>query len=105
MVIDDLDIKYVAILELETDTPLVVNPDTVLPLAITTQGFQPVARRCSQEVQRGGGIQLRQLAFGHLLNCAEAAWIAAFEQRPGFLAGKRLDHNAQDITFSVICQQ
>jgi len=39
VVIDDFDIEYVAILELETDTPLVVHPDAPLPLAITPQGF------------------------------------------------------------------
>jgi len=83
VVIDDLDIEYVAILELETDTPLVVHPDAPLPLAITPQGFQTIARWRAKKVQRGCGIELRQFAFGHRLNRTEASRIVPFKQRLG----------------------
>ena len=67
VVIDDLDIKHVAVLECEADTPLVVDAYAPLSFAVSLQGFQPIARRGAHEVQRGCGIELGQLAFGHCL--------------------------------------
>jgi hypothetical protein len=86
VVIDDFDIEYVAILELETNTPLVVHAYAPLTFAIPPQWFQPIARRYAQKIQRGGRIQYRQLAFGNYLNRAKAARIATFKQRLCFLA-------------------
>jgi len=105
VVIDDFDIEYVAILKFETNTPFVVHPDAPLPFAITPQGFKVIARWRTKKIQRGCGVQLRQLAFGNCLNRTEASRIAPFKQRLGILAGKQLDHDAQDITLGVICQQ
>ena len=111
MVIDDFDIEYVAILELDPffymqwNTPLVVHPDAPLPLAISPQGFQAIGRWRAKKIQRGCGVELRQFAFGNRLNRTEASWIAPFKQRLGILAGKRLNHDGQNITPNVICQQ
>ena len=88
MVIDDFDIEHIAIFESETDAPLIVHADAMLPLAITLQSLQSVARRGVQKVQRGGGVQLRQLALGNGLDGTEAARTHAFEQRLGVFAAE-----------------
>jgi hypothetical protein len=79
VIINDLDIEHVAVLELEADAPLVVHADAPLTLAVAMQSLQAIARWCAHEVQRGSGIQLRELALGHGLDRAEAARAAAFE--------------------------
>lgn len=88
MVIDDFDIEHIAILESETDSPLIVHADAMLPLAITLQSLQSVARRGAQKIQRDSGLQLRQLALGNGLNGTEAARISAFEQCLSVFAAK-----------------
>ena len=40
----------------ETDAPLSVDPDAVLPLALSLQGFEAITRRDSQVPQRLGGL-------------------------------------------------
>jgi hypothetical protein len=85
VIIDDLDIEYVAILEVETNTPLVVHPDAPLPFAISPQGFQTTARWRAKKIQRGRRVQLRQFAFGNCLNArkrlgllpSNSAWVPA----------------------------
>lgn len=88
MVIDDFDIEHIAILESETDSPLIVHADAMLPLAITLQSLQSVARRGAQKIQRDSGLQLRQLALGNGLNGTEAARIRAFKQCLSVFAAK-----------------
>ena len=104
MIIDYLDIGHVAILELETYTPLVVYSDAPLPFAISPQGFKAIARWRAEKIQRGCCVELRQLAFGYCLNRAEAPRTATLKQRLSIFAVKRLNHNVQDITPGVICQ-
>jgi hypothetical protein len=42
MVINDFDIECIAVRKPETDSPLLVDPDAPLPLAVTLERFQPV---------------------------------------------------------------
>jgi len=44
MIIDDFNELGAAIAPLETDTPLIVDPDAVLTATIALQRFQPIAR-------------------------------------------------------------
>jgi hypothetical protein len=48
MIIDDLDIVSVALAPHETDSPLIVDPDAVLTLAVAAKLLQPVAGRNPQ---------------------------------------------------------
>jgi hypothetical protein len=88
VVIDDLDIKHVAVLECEADTPLVIDADTPLPFAISLQGFQTITWWRAHEIQRSRCVQLCQLALGYGLNGAEASRASALEYCLRFLAGK-----------------
>jgi len=46
MIIDDFNIVCISFSPNKTESPLLVDPDTVLPFAITVQRFQAVAGRC-----------------------------------------------------------
>jgi len=86
MVIDNLDIGGAAIRPDKAHTPLIVNANAVLTGAIPFQGFQSIAWRGTQKLQRLRGSQLRQLALGHVLECPEAARLPALEERLRILA-------------------
>jgi hypothetical protein len=52
----------------ETDAPLVVYPDAVLPLPIAREGLEPVARWNSQVIQKVSGIDHQEFAMCGSLN-------------------------------------
>src|SRR5690606_19179933 len=62
VIIHDLDVDRVTVLPAETNAPLVVHADAVLPGAVAFQSLQPVARRCPQIEQRLCPVQQEQLA-------------------------------------------
>ena len=51
MIVDDFDIERIAAVPGETNAPLIVDPDTHLPLPIAPQLFQPIAGRIAQIVE------------------------------------------------------
>jgi hypothetical protein len=57
MIIANLDIEGVAFFPAKTEAPPIVNPDAVLPLTVSRQLFQAIARRNTQIVQRLGSIE------------------------------------------------
>lgn len=68
----------------ETDTPLVVNPDTHLTLAVAFQGFQSVAGRVFQVIHGLRGIKLAQLPQGPILYIARKSLY--FQAIPDFFS-------------------
>jgi hypothetical protein len=68
VVIHDLYIMGVAAPPSETDPPLVVDPDAVLPLPISPQPLESVPGRDPQVVQPLGGIKHPELPQGHPLH-------------------------------------
>jgi hypothetical protein len=58
MVIDDLDIERVSVLPFEADTPLLINANTVLALAIAFQPFELIRRRNHEIAQIDGTVQI-----------------------------------------------
>ena len=61
MVIDDFDVVGVAIFPCETDSPLIIYPNTVLPGPIVFHFFQSIARRYSQFVDSARVVQHTEL--------------------------------------------
>jgi hypothetical protein len=76
---------------------LVVDADAGLPGALAFQGFEPVARRGTQEVERLRSIELSQFALGHCSKAPEPPWIAACEKRLCVLVAKRLNHVPRSV--------
>jgi hypothetical protein len=62
VVINDLDVRGVTILPCETDSPLVVNPDTVLTTPPALEFLQAIARRDAKVLKRFRRVQGHQLS-------------------------------------------
>ena len=58
MVVHDIDLKGVPVLPAKADSPLVVDPDAVLPASIAAEFLQPVAERHAKIVQILGAVEL-----------------------------------------------
>lgn len=80
MIVHDFDGHGIAFAPQEAQPPLVVDPDAVLPGAVTLQGFKLVAGRDAQEVQCSRRVQLLKLAQRNLLDIREAFDPATVEQ-------------------------
>src|SRR5262249_5248950 len=63
MIVDDLDIVGVAVAPAEADAPLVIDPNAVLPFAISGQPLQPISRRRPQVLEIASIVKLHQLAI------------------------------------------
>ena len=61
MVIDDLDLVGIGILPAETDPPLVVDPDAVLPRPIAFELLEPVTRWNPEVLKGFGSVERDQL--------------------------------------------
>jgi len=76
----------------KTKTPLVVNPDTVLPLPLAAQGFQAVPRWCRQIAQFRSAVQLAKLSAGDAFHGSKATTGLPVVKSLGFRAAERPDH-------------
>jgi hypothetical protein len=57
MIVNNLDLVGVAGLPAKTNTPLIVDPNTVLALSISAEFFQTISRRDTQVVERFRGVE------------------------------------------------
>jgi hypothetical protein len=60
VIVDDLDVFGACIGPGETDPPLIVDPDTVLALTVTTQCLQSIAWWCPHVVEGYSSIEDRE---------------------------------------------
>jgi hypothetical protein len=68
VIVDNLDCLRAAVSPAEADTPLIVDPDAVLPGAIPLESLEPVPRRDSEVTHARGDLELAELSACHLLN-------------------------------------
>jgi hypothetical protein len=68
MVIDDLNVLGSTARPAKADSPLVVDPNAVLTLAVTLERFEAISGWNTQVVELACDFQLTQLAAGHLCN-------------------------------------
>jgi hypothetical protein len=61
MVVRDFHVPGVALFPAEADSPLAVDPDAMLALAITGKFFQSVARQSAQILKGLGRVEHHQL--------------------------------------------
>ena len=92
MVVDDFDIKCIGLTPAETDPPLIVDANAVLPLALPFQGLQTVSRRGSEIAQFHGAVQLPQFPAGYLLEGGEPQDALAVVKLLGVAAARGPDH-------------
>ena len=78
----------------KADSPLVVDANAVLPLAVGFQCLQLIAWWDAQAGELGSCVDLKQLASRDALDIAEAGDRTTAKQRPGVGARERADHAA-----------
>lgn len=93
MIINDSHIFRVSVHPFETDPPLLIDPNAMLPLPVSRECFQPIGRRHSQVLNRRASVQHLQLAIGCLLNIRRQT-LGKFtsENLFRFFAGKTFNH-------------
>jgi hypothetical protein len=72
VVVGDLNVEGVSITPNKADSPLVVDPDAVLTLAVPFQFLQPIPRRHAQVLERHRSMEQQQLSSRHSLEAPEA---------------------------------
>ena len=92
MIIHDLNIPSIAVAPNKTDSPLVINADAVLTLAVPVKRLQTVAWRGSQISQFHNAVELAQLSLSIALDGAERSAAFSTVKELRILAAKRFDH-------------
>ena len=76
----------------ETDPPLVIDPNAVLPLAVPAKGFEAVARQEHQRFKRVSGVKDSEAFFRLSAEGLKHFDILAFIQPLGVLVLEALYH-------------
>jgi hypothetical protein len=95
VVVGDLHVVGISAVPSETDTPLVVDRDAVLPGPITSQLLQPIPGLHAKVIQPGSGVHHPKLSQSDLLHFSSepASW-SSVEQPLGVPVAEALDHVA-----------
>jgi len=93
MIIRDFDIVGIAISPHKANSPLIVDANAVLALAIASQRFQAVAWRRNQIAQLSRDVQLAQLSLCHSLKFSEPRYPLSRMESFRFPGPKRPDHD------------
>jgi hypothetical protein len=92
MVIDDFDISCIAVLPTETDSPLLIDSNTVLTTPISGESFQAISRWDPQISKCIRRVQDQKLPQSHTLNSAESLGISSLKDLFSLSAAKPSDH-------------
>jgi hypothetical protein len=95
VIIDNLDVRWPrrSIRPLETDAPLIVDADAVLPLAIALQRFEPVSRQRRQILKDVRGFEAIELEPSRPLDCRERLRVCRPRIQPSAYRGSRRSSN------------
>jgi len=77
----------------ETETPLVVDTNTVLSFSVAVQRFQAVSWRCCQVAQFRSAGQLAELSACDLLDSLKSTARVPLMKPLGLRVTERLNHN------------
>src|SRR5437773_1525968 len=95
MIIYYLHAFRTAIIPNKTNTPLIIDPDTILALSVGFERFKPIPRRRLQVQQPVSAMQILQLAASGILNIRrQLSRTFAMKDPLGFGATKADDHCA-----------
>lgn len=92
MVVDNFNVMRSIVMPCKTDSPLVIDSDTELPLAVTAQCLEPVAGQEHERFEGIGGIKDTQPLFRLPEKSLKRADGFALVQFLGFLVLEAFDH-------------
>lgn len=95
MIVDDLNVIGIAVLPAKTDSPLVIDANTVLAGTISLELLQTVPRWDAQVVKLLGGVHQAEFAQHRAVELGgETPDRLALKQALGVPVGEALDHVA-----------
>jgi len=93
MIVYDCHIIRVAVSPGKANSPLLIDPDTELPLPIASQSFQPIAGGDPKIVESARAMYHDEFSVGNSQGLAERKLASpVLKQRMSLLTGKRQDH-------------
>jgi len=92
MVIDDFDIVGIAIVPCKADAPLLVDPDCILSLPVSSESVKPVPWIQHQRLQAGSSMQDHQPLSRLPLKRLKSSNASVVKKLLSVPAGKRFDH-------------
>ncbi len=84
MIVCYFNVIGIAVFPAKADSPLIVDPDTILPFAIAFQGFEPVARRNPEVLKMPGLVKVQELTPCNSFDRTKFGHVLVIEQRFGF---------------------
>lgn len=85
MVVNDFDLPGIPFPPCKTDSPLVIDPDAPLPLAIPAKLLQPVSRRLCKFLDPVDTLDLPEFAERDSFNRCEPTAMETLKEPLGFL--------------------
>ena len=102
MIINDLHIVRAVLDPNETNTPLLIDPDRMLPPPIAAKRFEPVTRNRRQIIQRRRRIEHVELSQRHSCDPLKSPGPSGLEQPLRFSTTEALDHSPSSIAYIYI---
>jgi hypothetical protein len=101
MVVNNLNVNGIGLHPAETDPPLVVDPNAVLPRPIASQGLETVSGNRAQIRQFPSGVNVVQLPFCSRSKTLELPAEFASKHLVGFFVPERPDHSSRILLSGV----
>jgi hypothetical protein len=89
----------------KTDSPLIIDPNRVLPFPIASQCFQLISRRRSQDAQLRRSVKLEQFPQGDPLDGTEPPAVVIMKELLSFLQAKALNHTHRILRHALYVNQ
>ncbi len=105
MIVDDFHIVAMALTPDKTDSPLIIDPNRVLPFPIASQCFQLISRRRSQDAQLRRSVNLEQFPQGDPLDGTEPPAVVIIKELLSFLRAKALNHTHRILRPALYVKQ
>jgi hypothetical protein len=105
MIVDDFHIVTMALTPDKTDSPLIIDPNRVLPFPIASQCFQLISRRRSQNAQLRRSVKLEQFPQGNPLDGTEPPAVVIMKELLSFLRAKALNHTHRILRHALYVKQ
>jgi hypothetical protein len=93
VIVNNLYLVGVAVFPPETNPPLIVYADAVLPVSIAPQQLKPIPRGRGKIADFSRAIELQQSSPRDQFNRLKLARAVSIEQPLGFRGATRLNHN------------
>jgi hypothetical protein len=101
VIVNNFNVNGIGLRPAETDPPLVIDPNAVLPQPIATQGLETVSGNRTQVGELSGGMNVVQLPFCRRSDTLELPAEFASKNLPSFFIPEGPDHHYRILPCGV----